>query len=378
MFIPLLDLKKEYSFFKKEIERNLRRCFKSQHWILGKEVSDFQAKTSAYLGVKYAVGVSSGTEALILSLNALALRMKGREYFDKKDEIITTPFTFIATAESIMRSGATPVFVDIDPDSYNIDPLKIKKAINKNTVGIIPVHLYGLAADLSGILKLARENNLFLVEDVAQGFGASFRNKKLGSFGDCGAFSFFPSKNLGAFGDGGLIATNNSKLAELLKILRNHGQINQYDASYIGYNSRLDSIQAAILLAKLKHVDKLNALRKKIAAEYNAAFKSIRRIKTPFVPRGCGHVYHLYSLKVSAKRDKLLNYLNSKGISSRVYYPVCLHKMRAFKQAKISGSLKASEDTAKRVLSLPIYPFLSAKQAEFVITAVKNFYEKTK
>ncbi|MCF7908423.1 MAG: DegT/DnrJ/EryC1/StrS family aminotransferase [Candidatus Omnitrophica bacterium] len=374
--IPLLDLKKEYSFLKKEIDQNIKQCLKSQQWILGKAVSDFEAKAEDYLGTKHALGVASGTDALILSLKALALKIKGKEHFDKKDEIITTPFTFIATAESIVHSGATPVFVDIDSESYNIDPLKIKKAINKNTVGIIPVHLYGLAANMSEITKLAKSRGLFVVEDTAQSFGAKFNGKQAGSLGDCGAFSFFPSKNLGAFGDGGLIATNDSKLFSFLTILRNHGQTSQYRAAYIGYNSRLDSMQAAVLLAKLKHINKFNDLRRSVAQKYNNAFKDIKELKIPSESKACRHVYHLYTLRISAKRDKLLNYLNSKGIHSRIYYPVCLHKMKAFKRVKISGKLKVAESMATRILSLPIHPWLTDRQINYVISTTRRFFNK--
>lgn len=376
MKIPLLDLKKEYYLLRKEIDKNLKQCFKDQQWILGKSVAKFETKAADYIKTKYAIGVASGTDALILSLKALALKIKGKESFDRKDEIITTPFTFIATAESIIRSGATPVFVDIDPETYNLNPAKIRKAITKNTLGILPVHLYGLAANMKEIIRLAKEHDLFVVEDAAQSFGASFKGKKLGSIGDCGAFSFFPSKNLGGFGDGGLITTNSSKLAHWLKLLRNHGQVNQYNAYYVGYNSRLDSIQAALLLVKLKQIDKLNNLRRSVAKKYNKALSDIREIKTPYEPKGSRHIYHLYTLRVSSKRNQLLNYLNSKGICSRSYYPIGLHKMKAFKRAKLSGELKITEETAARVLSLPLYPFLTDRQIDYLVSTVQNFFNK--
>lgn len=377
MTIQLLDLKKEYSLFKKSIDKNIRDCFKSQHWILGEAVSKLEKEAASYLGTKYAVGVASGTDALILSLKALALKMKGKEAFDRKDEIITTPFTFIATVESIVRSGARPHFVDIDPETYNIDPLKIRKAITKNTVGIVPVHLYGLAANMSEITKIAKRHNLFVVEDTAQGFGGTFKGKRLGSLGDCGAFSFFPSKNLGAFGDGGLIATNNSRLVSSIKVLRNHGQVSQYKASYIGYNSRLDSIQAAVLLAKLKHIDKLNNLRRKAAENYNKALSNIKEVKIPSEPCLSKHVYHLYTLRVPTKRNQLLNYLNSKGICSRIYYPVGIHKMKAYQTvAKLSGKLKVAESSAEEILSLPIHPFLTRLQINYVASTIRKFFNR--
>ena len=268
MNIPILDLKREYASLKKDIDRQIKDCLGSQQWILGRKVSEFEKRIAKYLCVKYAIGVASGTDALILSLKALAFKLKRKESFDRKDEIITTAFTFIATAESIVRAGATPVFADIDPITFNIDPLAIERAITKNTVGILPVHLYGLVCDMGKISKIAKKHNLFIVEDCAQSFGASIGKKKVGAFSDCGTFSFFPSKNLGGFGDGGLIVTNDKSIAELIKILRNHGQTSNYNASFIGYNSRLDSIQAAVLLAKLEDIDKFNTARIKIAKKY--------------------------------------------------------------------------------------------------------------
>ncbi|MCF7893995.1 MAG: DegT/DnrJ/EryC1/StrS family aminotransferase, partial [Candidatus Omnitrophica bacterium] len=281
MKVPLLDLKPEYKFLKEDVDKQLKDCFSSQQWVLGPKVEKFERKAAKYLGINYAIGVSSGTDALLLALRVACLKFKKKEFFDKDDEIVTTPFTFLATAEVIIRAGAKPVFVDIDPDSFNISPENIKRAITKNTVGIIPVHLYGRSCQMAAIKKIAKDNKLFIVEDCAQSFGASFRNKKLGTIGDFGAFSFFPSKNLGGFGDGGLVTAKNKKDAELIKVLRNHGQTDSYKADYCGYNSRLDSIQAAVLLAKLKHIDTFNKKRIQIAQKYNQAFSSIKDIQIP-------------------------------------------------------------------------------------------------
>jgi len=388
MKIPILDLKREYTLLKNDINKQLKDCLDSQQGILGPKVSEFEEKVAKYLGIKYAISVGSGTDALLLSLKALALKLKGKENFDKKDEIITTPFTFIATAEAIVRSGATPVFVDIDPNTFNINPSCIEKAVTKDTVGILPVHLYGLSCDLINISKIAKKYNLFTVEDCAQSFGASFGVKKVGTFLDCGAFSFYPSKNLGGFGDGGLIATNSKTIAELAKVLRNHGQTKQYKADYIGYNSRLDSIQAAILLVKLKHIDKFNNVRIKIAKKYNEAFKNIKQIECPQL-KACSsagaktsnlklktkHVYHQYTIKVSS-RNALLKYLNSKGIGARIYYPVLLHKMKAFSKTKRRGSLKRGEKVSSQVLSLPIHPFLTSSETQYIIKNICQFFNK--
>lgn len=376
MNVPLLDLKSEYRFLKREIDKQIEDCLNSQHWILGEKVKEFEKAVARYLGVKFAIGVASGTDALVLSLQALALKRKGMNSFGRKDEIITTAFTFVATAEAILRSGATPVFVDIDPRTFNISVSAIKKAVNKNTVGIVPVHLYGLGSDMGEISKIARDNNLFVLEDNAQSFGAAYKGKKLGTLGDLGAFSFFPSKNLGCFGDGGLIATNNRPLAKLLGALRNHGQIEKYDALYPGYNSRLDSLQAAILLAKLKYIDKFNNSRQAVAAAYDKAFENIKEINAPYLPADNTHVYNLYTIEVLEKRDKLLKYLNSKDIGARIYYPLALYQMKAFKEAKLKSPFPGTEEALSRVVSLPAHPFLKKPQIDYIITAIRNFFNR--
>ncbi len=404
MNIPLLDLKREYEFLRPDIDRQLKQVIDSQAWILGSKVTELEKKVSKYLNSRYTVGVASGTDALVLSLHALALKAKGKVFFDKKDEIITTPFTFVATAEAIIRAGAKPVFVDIDAHTYNISPEQVEKAVTRNTVGIMPVHLYGLACDMAKIKKIARQNKLFIVEDTAQGFGAEYKSKKLGSIGDTGAFSFFPSKNLGGWGDGGMVVTNHKTIADNIRILRNHGQKAKYKADMLGYNSRLDSIQAAVLLAKLKHIDKFNKTRIRIAKKYNQAFSSIKQLQIPFLQsanlacRQAGsighsvnknisnsmryapcampysHIYHLYTIKVDKGRDKLLKYLNHREILARVYYPVPLNKMKAFESAKVKGGLLNAEKASKQVLSLPIHPFMRKEEVEYVINTVRSFF----
>jgi len=382
MNIPPLDLKREYLFVKKEIDRRIKDCLKSQHWILGEPVKELEEKTSKYLKAKYTIGVASGTDALLLSLRSLAIQRKNKEYFDSNDEIITTAFTFVATAEAIARSGATPVFVDINPGSFNIEPENIKKAINKNTVGIIPVHLFGQSSQMYEISQAAKANNLFILEDVAQAFGAEFSGKKLGTIGACGAFSFFPSKNLGSYGDAGLIATDDEQLAYIVKILHVHGQTGQYNAKYIGYNSRLDSIQAAILTAKLKYIEKFNDLRIKAAQRYYNGLKEIKGIQLPtagYKPSSANHnhIYNLYTIKVAPLiRDEMLKFLNDSGIQARVYYPLPLHKMEAFKKALISGSLINTEEASKSVLSLPINPFLRNNEIDYIIEKIRVFSRK--
>jgi dTDP-4-amino-4,6-dideoxygalactose transaminase len=371
--IPLVDLHKEYLFFKKDIDAAIRGCLRHQQWILGREVRKFEEKFASYIGVTEAIGVASGTDALLLSLRALCLSRKGKDHFGPKDEIITTPFSFAATAESILRSGATPVFVDIDPSTFTLDIAAVKKAITKNTLGIVPVHLYGLSPDMDELSGLARKRGLFIIEDVAQACGASFLERKAGSWGDCGAFSFFPTKILGGFGDGGLVSVGNKRLAGLLRALRDHGQTRPYYARYRGYNSRLDSLQAAILLAKLGRINTLLSLRRKAAQRYTSLLASSGFIVTPREPSGCVHAWNLYTIKVAARRNRLLGYLKKKNIAARVYYPIPLYNMKAFSPARCRGTFSGTKEASAKVLSLPFYPFLRPDQIRYVAKEVINF-----
>ncbi len=375
--IPLLDLKREYGFLKKDIENQIREIIYTQDWILGGKVREFEEKIANYLRVKYAVGVNSGTDAILISLRSLALKIKGKEFFDKNDEIITPAFTFLATTEAILRAGAKPRFVDIEPFTFTIDPLKIEEVVNSDTVGILPVHLYGFSCNMAKILKIAKKYKLFVVEDCAQAFGAEFRGKKLGSFGDTGAFSFFPSKNLGAWGDGGLIATNDKKIASTCGALRNHGQFKKYDAHLLGYNTRLDTLQAGILLAKLKYVDRFNSLRRRVAKIYDKALSQIKEITLPSFKEQ-SPVYHLYPIKLSSRkiRDSLLEFLNYHGVEARVYYPKAIYEMEAFKRFKKRGLLQNTKEAILNLLCLPIHPFLKEKEISYVIDKIKEFFRE--
>jgi UDP-2-acetamido-2-deoxy-ribo-hexuluronate aminotransferase len=371
--VPIVDLKKEYAFLKKEIACEFEDCLATQHWILGSKVTEFEARVARFLGSRVTVGVASGTDALLLALRALALKTKGKEYFDKKDEIITTSFTFIATAEAIVRAGATPVFVDIEPNTFCISPVAISKAVTKNTVGIVPVHLFGLACAMDDIMSIARAKKLFVVEDVAQAFGATYKKRKAGSIGDLGAFSFFPSKNLGCFGDGGLISTDSAELAELLKILRNHGQTKPYEADHIGYNSRLDALQAGILSVKLRHIEEFNRRRQKCAHYYAQELGDLYQVILPGSFPEYGHVYNLYTIRILKNRDKALAYFNRHGIDARVYYPVLLSEMKAFKHCK-AYSLTQARHICDEVVSIPAGPFLTPRQLRMVVEAVNSFF----
>ncbi len=378
--IPMLDLYAEYLYMKEEIDLAIKKCLEHQKWILGPEVKELEDKVAEYIGVRHCIGVSSGTDALLLSLRALAINLKGKEYFDKTDEIITTPFTFVATGDTILRAGATPLFVDIDPSTYNINPEKIRQALsfkprNSNVIGIIPVHLYGQACQMDEITDIAKEYNLFIIEDVAQAFGGEWKGRKLGSIGKIGCFSFFPSKNLGAFGDAGMVATNDDKVAELIRMLRVHGGRDKYNVEILGYKSRLDTLQAAILLVKLKYIDEFNRKRNKIAQIYNEGLKDIEGIVLPSLTDG--HVYHQYTIRIlDGKRDVLKNYLKEKGIESMVYYPLPLYKMKVFEgRCKIFEELKEAEKASKEVLSLPIEPLMLEEVVYRVIEVIKEFYK---
>jgi UDP-2-acetamido-2-deoxy-ribo-hexuluronate aminotransferase len=367
---------------KADIDAAIQKCLDHQKWILGPEVKELEDVVAGYLGAKHCIGVSSGTEALVLSLRALAIQTKGKEYFEKTDEIITTPFTFTATGDAILRAGATPVFVDIDPRTYNIDPIKIEaylRSANRTPqskiVGILPVHLYGQSCDLDRIMDLAKEHNLFVLEDVAQAFGARWRAKKLGAIGTLGAFSFFPSKNLGGFGDGGMISTNDDSLADLCRMLLKHGGRDKYNVDHIGYNARLDTLQAAVLQAKMKYIEEFNERRRKIASSYNEELQNLKGITLPVNPLPQAHaVYHQYTIECD-KRDEFQAFLKDQGIASMVYYPFPLHKMKVFGEgrSRLSGSMDAAERASTRVLSLPIEPLQCVEDTEHIIRSLRQF-----
>jgi dTDP-4-amino-4,6-dideoxygalactose transaminase len=373
MTIPMLDLKREYEFIKDDIDQAITKVLSHQAWIMGPEVKGLETRIANYVGTKFAVGCASGTDALVLALRALAWKRTGKEYFTPQDEVITTSFTFTATGDAIIRAGATPVFVDIDPVTFNIDPACIRAAVGERTVGIVPVHLYGQACRMAEMMTIAHERGLFVVEDVAQAFGSRFNGKKCGAMGDAGAFSFFPSKNLGGFGDGGMVTTDDSELAAMMDMLRKHGGKDKYNVDYLGYNSRLDTLQAAVLLAKMNHIDAFNGRRKQIAGIYSHAFQHVSGITPPPAMTNGGHVFHQYTVR-ALDRERLAARLKERGVASMVYYPVPLHKMKVFEgRSRVSGSLLESERAAAQVLSLPIEPLLSEKEMATVVAAVQDW-----
>jgi dTDP-4-amino-4,6-dideoxygalactose transaminase len=363
MSVPMVDLKIQYAAIRDEVAGAVHGVIESTHFILGPQGKALEEAIAAYHGVKYAVAVASGTDALHLALRAAGI-VSG-------DEVITTPFTFIATAEAASYIGAVPVFVDIDPITYNIDVAKIEAAITKKTKAIIPVHLYGAAAEMDGLMQLAKKHGLKVIEDCAQSFGAEYRGKKTGVFGDIGCFSFFPSKNLGAYGDGGMVITDDAKLAEHMLSLRNHGSRVRYYHDEIGYNSRLDEIQAAILRIKFKHIDEYNAKRRNNAFLYNK-FLSGAGIQTPSEQQDTRHVFHQYTIRVK-NRDVVKQKLDAGNVtSSMIYYPVPLHLQAAYRNLGMKpGSLPNAEQAALEVLSLPMYPELTEQQVRLVVDAVK-------
>ncbi len=364
MSVPMVDLKVQYQAIQNEIDSAVLGVIRSTHFILGPNNKALEESVAAYHGVKHAVAMASGTDALHLALVALGIK--------RGDEVITTPFTFIATAEAISYVGAVPVFIDIEPDTFNMDLSKIEAAITKKTKAIIPVHLYGQPVDMGGLMKIAKTHGLRVVEDCAQSFGAEHNGKKTGAFGDIGCFSFFPSKNLGCYGDGGMVVTDDDKLAERLHSLRNHGSHVRYYHDEIGYNSRLDEVQAAILRVKLKHIDTYNGRRRDNAALYSKEL-SVAGIGTPAEQAGTRHVFHQYTIRIK-NRDAVKQKLDAGGVtSSMIYYPVPLHLQAAYKDLGMKpGSLPQAERAAQEVLSLPMYPELSEAQIKLVAEAVKR------
>ena len=365
-----LDLKAQYASIREEVMAAVTRVFESQYFILGPEVARFEEEVAAKLGARFAVGCASGTDALILSLMAAGI--------GADDEVITSPFSFIATADAIELVGAKPVFVDIEPDTFNINPSLIEMAITPKTRAILPVHLFGLPADLDPILKIAKAHNVWVVEDAAQSIGSRYGDKFVGTIGDFGCFSFFPSKNLGSAGDGGLISTNDPAKAERLRMIRVHGSKQKYFHEVLGTNSRLDALQAAVLGVKLRHLDKWTAGRADRADRYRRLFEGKRLasfVKCPRVPAtNFHHVYNQFTIRAS-NRDALKEFLRQAGIPSEIYYPLCMHLQPAFKSlGYLAGDFPVAEQASGEVLSLPVYPELMDRQQDLVVKTIAEFY----
>lgn len=365
MKVPFIDLSGRQNSIQREINAALKRIFSSQRFILGEYNQKLETEVVKKTGAKFAIGVANGSDALYLALLALGV--------GEGDEVITTPFSFFATAGSISRTGARPVFADIDARTFNLDPSKIAPVITKKTKAILPVHLFGLSADMKAILKIAGRRSIPVVEDAAQSFGAACEGRQTGAVGDVGCYSFYPTKNLGGAGDGGMVVTSSAAVAGKLKLLRNHGMNGKYRHEVVGINSRLDEIQAAVILAKLKHVDEWNRLRIRHAKDYERGMRGLPVI-TPIAPKGLTHVYHLYSI-LTDRRDELHAFLEKKAVGSGVYYPVPLHLQVCYRWLGYKkGSFPVSEQTAARILSLPMFPGLGKKAKARVIHWVREFF----
>ncbi len=365
MQVPLVDLRVQYQTLKDEILAAVADVFEGMQLFLGPNVRAFEAEFAAYSHAQHAIGVGSGTDALILSLRAADV--------GPGDEVITVSHTFFADTEAIALVGATPVFVDVEPDTWNLDPSKLEAAITPRTKAIVPVHLCGQPAEMAPILELARKHKLFVLEDACQAHGADYRGQRVGSIGDAAVFSFYCSKNLGGFGEGGMVTTNDARLAARIRRLRDHGSDRRYEHAEIGTNARLDEVQAAILRVKLRHLDEWNARRQANAAAYGEALAGTP-LELPTVRPDRTHVYHLYVVR-GPRRDALKDYLGARGISTGVHYPIPGHLQPAARAwSRGPGSLPVTERLAERVLSLPMYPELTREQIAYVADAVRAFY----
>src|SRR6266446_5862226 len=365
--VPQLDLAAQYAAIGSEIRAAIEKVLASQQFVLGPEGAALEQAIAAFCGVAHGVGVGSGTDALVLALRVCGVQAG--------DEVLLPPFTFVATGSAVSALGAKPVFADIRPDSYNIDPAELERHVTPRTRAIVVVHLYGLAAEMDPILAFAKGRKLPVIEDNAQAIGASYKGRRTGSLGDAACFSFYPTKNLGAYGDAGMVVTNSAELAARIRTLRNHGQAEKYLSSEPGWNSRLDEIQAAILRVKLRHLSNWQRARQSHAAEYNRLFSQVPGVMPPLVPEGFEHVYHQYTIRIE-QRDALHKFLNERKIGSTVYYPYPLHLQPLYASlGHQAGDFPHAERAAQEVLSLPMYPELRKEQIARVVEAVAEFLE---
>ena len=362
--VPFIDFKEQYDLIKDEIDSGLKGVFTRADFIMGKEEREFTAAFAKYCDCQYSVGVNSGTDALYLALAALDI--------EAGDEVILPVFTFIATALCVSYTGAKPVFVDIEEKTYNIDPGKLKKAITKKTKAIIPVHIYGQSADMKEINEIAQKNGIAVIEDAAQAHGALYQGKKAGSLADVGCFSFYPTKGLGAFGDGGMIVTNNKTIFEQAKMLGDYGRKSRYDHKIKGYNSRLDTVQAVVLLAKLKYLDQWNQMRAANAAYYLDLLKNIEGVVPPVTKKDRTHVFQTFAIRTK-NRDKVCQEMQKKNVGVLIHYPIPLHLQEAYLDAGYKkGDFPVSEKVAQEILSLPMYPHMIKEQIEYVCQMLKE------
>ncbi len=365
MKVDVFTLKKQYENIADEVKESMRKVMLSGGFIIGEDVGLFEKEFASYCDVKYGVGVNSGTDALFLACLACGI--------GAGDEVIVMSYTYIATVLAISMTGARPVFVDIEDKTYNIDISRIEKAITKNTKAILPVHLYGHPADMDPLMKIAKRHDLKVIEDCAQAHGALYKDKKVGSFGDAACFSFYPTKNLGAFGDAGMVVTNSGETREKLLLLRDYGRKGRYEHVLRGYNSRLDTLQAAILRVKLRHLDEWNERRRKNALLYTKLFKENKLdVICPYEAEYAKHVYHLYPVRIK-NRKEVMEKLAEKGIRTLIHYPIPVHLQEAYKDLGYKkGDFPVSEKCCEEILSLPMYPELSEEEIRYVVTSLKE------
>jgi dTDP-4-amino-4,6-dideoxygalactose transaminase len=369
LLFPFLDLKSEYALMKAEIRNAVDKVLESQQFIMGPQVRELEAEVATLVGCRFSLGCASGSDALLLALMALGV--------DSGDEVITPPFTFVATAGSIARLKAKPVFVDIDHETYNLNPKLLESAITGRTRAIMPVHLFGLPAEMEAITRIARAHGVPVIEDAAQSIGSQYQGKNVGNIGEFGCFSFFPSKNLGGAGDGGMITTNDPDLAERIAVLRDHGSRKKYHYDLLGMNSRLDTLQAAILLVKLGYLDEFTRSRRRNADRYGELFKQAgleQWIRLPIQPEGQRHVYNQFVLRAQG-RDQLREHLRACGIPTEIYYPSPLHLQPAFAYLGHGvGAFPQAEEASQQVLALPVFPQMTEEQQKVVVDAISEFY----
>ncbi|WP_125152727.1 DegT/DnrJ/EryC1/StrS family aminotransferase [Clostridium rectalis] len=364
MKVNLLDLKVQYNNIQQEIEKAIKEVLESTHFIMGPNVKELEKEVAEFTGVKHAIAVANGTDALMLSLRALGV--------GPGDEVITTPFTFFASAETTSVLGAKPVFADIDKNTLCIDAESIEKKITKNTKAIIPVHIFGQMCDMDKIMEIANKYNIPVIEDACQAIGSEYKGKRAGTIGHTATYSFFPTKNLGCYGDGGMVVTNNDDLAEKIRVLRVHGSRKKYHHEVIGYNSRLDEIQAAVLRVKLKYLKEWNELRYEKAHVYNELLKDTDLV-LPYEDSDCKHIYHQYVVRAK-DRDKLVEFLKENGVSTAIYYPLPVHMLDVYKNLGYKeGDLPISEEACRHTFALPMYPEITRHQQEYVTTCIKKF-----
>ena len=366
MMIPFCDLKREYGEVKEQIIQTIERVLQGGYFILGEESKKFEDEFSQYIGTKYGIGVNSGSDALFLAVKSLGIK--------DGDEIITVSHTFISTVDSIVRNRATPVFVDIDPDTYTMDVTQIKNSISNRTKAILPVHLYGHPADMKPIMELAEKYDLKVIEDACQAHGAEYNGRKVGGIGDIGCFSFYPVKNLGGYGDGGLIVTDNAELAENLRMLRNYGQPKKYYHDFIGVNSRLDEIQAAVLRVKLKYLDEWNKKRRTAAKKYDELLDNLD-VVIPVEKVYAKHVYHLYVLRCNY-RDNLIQSMKKNDVQTLIHYPVPVHMQKPYLNLGYQNKLPVTERISEEIISLPMHPFIYDEEIEKIVEYIKILGEK--